>query len=75
MVYGPAVKVSKGGCLGGSSFTLTSGEQACLHEKVAIILDNHSGLYINFSISKFGDGIISMIDCKVHLERKPDPKG
>jgi len=24
---------------------------------------------------KFGDGIISMIDCRVHLERKADPKG
>ncbi|KAK7037744.1 Cyanate hydratase [Paramarasmius palmivorus] len=24
---------------------------------------------------KFGDGIISMIDCKIHLERKADPKG
>ena len=24
---------------------------------------------------QFGDGIMSMIDCKVHVERKPDPKG
>lgn len=24
---------------------------------------------------KFGDGIMSMIDCKVSLEKKPDPKG
>ncbi|EIM90937.1 Cyanase [Stereum hirsutum FP-91666 SS1] len=24
---------------------------------------------------KFGDGIMSLIDCKVHVERKPDPKG
>ncbi|KAI9434252.1 cyanate lyase C-terminal domain-containing protein [Lactarius indigo] len=24
---------------------------------------------------KFGDGIMSMIDCKVHVEKKPDPKG
>ncbi|GBE88544.1 Cyanase [Sparassis latifolia] len=24
---------------------------------------------------KFGDGIMSMIDCKVNVERKPDPKG
>ncbi|KAL0573234.1 Cyanate hydratase [Marasmius crinis-equi] len=24
---------------------------------------------------KFGDGIVSMIDCKVHVERKADPKG
>nr|ANN44165.1 cyanate lyase [Volvariella volvacea] len=24
---------------------------------------------------KFGDGIISMIDCKVHVDKKPDPKG
>jgi len=24
---------------------------------------------------KFGDGIMSMIDCKVNLDRKPDPKG
>ncbi|KAM5544538.1 hypothetical protein V8D89_001436 [Ganoderma adspersum] len=24
---------------------------------------------------KFGDGIMSMIDCKVGVERKPDPKG
>jgi len=24
---------------------------------------------------KFGDGIMSMIDCKVNIERKPDPKG
>ncbi|KAK1231471.1 Cyanate hydratase [Marasmius sp. AFHP31] len=24
---------------------------------------------------KFGDGIVSMIDCKIHVERKPDPKG
>ncbi|KAF8333462.1 cyanate lyase C-terminal domain-containing protein [Cantharellus anzutake] len=24
---------------------------------------------------KFGDGIVSMIDCKVHVEKKPDPKG
>lgn len=25
--------------------------------------------------SQFGDGIMSMIDCKVNIERKPDPKG
>ncbi|KAF8896650.1 cyanate lyase C-terminal domain-containing protein [Infundibulicybe gibba] len=24
---------------------------------------------------KFGDGIMSMIDCKVNIERKADPKG
>ncbi|TBU46824.1 Cyanase [Dichomitus squalens] len=24
---------------------------------------------------KFGDGIMSMIDCKVKVDRKPDPKG
>jgi len=24
---------------------------------------------------KFGDGIMSLIDCKVNVERKPDPKG
>jgi len=24
---------------------------------------------------KFGDGIMSMIDCKINVERKPDPKG
>ncbi|KAL0063434.1 Cyanate hydratase [Marasmius tenuissimus] len=24
---------------------------------------------------KFGDGIVSMIDCKIHIERKADPKG
>ncbi|KAG8989384.1 Cyanate hydratase [Tulasnella sp. 427] len=24
---------------------------------------------------KFGDGIMSLIDCKVHVDRKPDPKG
>jgi cyanate lyase len=24
---------------------------------------------------KFGDGIMSMIDCKINLDRKPDPKG
>ncbi|KAF8645888.1 hypothetical protein AX16_007546 [Volvariella volvacea WC 439] len=24
---------------------------------------------------QFGDGIISMIDCKVHVDKKPDPKG
>ncbi|OCH94833.1 Cyanase [Obba rivulosa] len=24
---------------------------------------------------KFGDGIMSMIDCKVNIQRKPDPKG
>ncbi|KDR78736.1 hypothetical protein GALMADRAFT_137747 [Galerina marginata CBS 339.88] len=24
---------------------------------------------------KFGDGIMSMIDCKIHVEKKPDPKG
>jgi len=24
---------------------------------------------------KFGDGIVSMIDCRVHVERKADPKG
>ena len=26
-------------------------------------------------ISQFGDGIMSMIDCKVTIDRKPDPKG
>ena len=26
-------------------------------------------------LGKFGDGIMSMIDCKVNIERKPDPKG
>ncbi|KAF9048806.1 cyanate lyase C-terminal domain-containing protein [Panaeolus papilionaceus] len=24
---------------------------------------------------KFGDGIMSMIDCKIDIEKKPDPKG
>ncbi|KAG8885411.1 Cyanate hydratase [Tulasnella sp. 331] len=24
---------------------------------------------------KFGDGIMSLIDCKVHVDKKPDPKG
>jgi len=24
---------------------------------------------------KFGDGIMSLIDCRIHVERKPDPKG
>lgn len=24
---------------------------------------------------QFGDGIMSLIDCKVHVEKKPDPKG
>ncbi|KIM35023.1 hypothetical protein M413DRAFT_370146 [Hebeloma cylindrosporum] len=24
---------------------------------------------------KFGDGIMSMIDCKINIEKKPDPKG
>jgi len=24
---------------------------------------------------KFGDGIMSMIDCKIHIDKKPDPKG
>jgi len=24
---------------------------------------------------KFGDGIMSMIDCTVTIQRKPDPKG
>jgi len=24
---------------------------------------------------KFGDGIMSMIDCKIHVEKKEDPKG
>ncbi|KAK7461936.1 Cyanate hydratase [Stygiomarasmius scandens] len=24
---------------------------------------------------KFGDGIMSMIDCKVNIDKKPDPKG
>jgi len=24
---------------------------------------------------KFGDGIMSLIDCKVHVEKKEDPKG
>jgi cyanate lyase len=24
---------------------------------------------------KFGDGIMSMIDCDIHIERKPHPKG
>ncbi|EAU85164.2 hypothetical protein CC1G_06180 [Coprinopsis cinerea okayama7 len=24
---------------------------------------------------KFGDGIMSMIDCNINVERKPDPKG
>ncbi|KAJ7081174.1 cyanate hydratase [Mycena belliarum] len=24
---------------------------------------------------KFGDGIMSMIDCKINITRKPDPKG
>ena len=26
-------------------------------------------------LSQFGDGIMSMIDCKINLDRKPDPKG
>ena len=26
-------------------------------------------------LRQFGDGIMSMIDCKVNVTRKPDPKG
>ncbi len=36
-------------------------------------LTSYIGELINFS--QFGDGIMSMIDCKVHVEKKPDPKG
>jgi cyanate lyase len=32
-----------------------------------------SMLYL--TTSQFGDGIMSMIDCKVNLDKKPDPKG
>lgn len=24
---------------------------------------------------QFGDGIMSMIDCKIHVDKKEDPKG
>jgi cyanate lyase len=24
---------------------------------------------------QFGDGIMSMIDCKIHIDKKEDPKG
>jgi cyanate lyase len=27
------------------------------------------------TFEQFGDGIMSMIDCRVNIERKPDPKG
>lgn len=27
------------------------------------------------TFSQFGDGIMSMIDCKVHVNKKEDPKG
>ena len=31
--------------------------------------------YALTTLPQFGDGIMSMIDCKVNLDKKPDPKG
>jgi cyanate lyase len=47
--------------------------KALIHEKVPQI-SSISNLYASTK-SQFGDGIMSMIDCKVNLEKKPDPKG
>lgn len=30
---------------------------------------------ITMWLTQFGDGIVSMIDCRVHVAKKPDPKG
>jgi cyanate lyase len=29
----------------------------------------------NQLVLQFGDGIMSMIDCKIHVDKKEDPKG
>lgn len=41
---------------------------------IALII-NHPRPYQAIIHEKFGDGICSMIDAKVTVERKPDPKG
>ena len=38
-------------------------------------LKKEPSLHASTKSSKFGDGIMSMIDCKINLDRKPDPKG
>jgi cyanate lyase len=51
-------------------------EQAVIHEKVhSTILPVMRTLIRLALCSQFGDGIMSMIDCKINVDKKPDPKG
>ena len=48
--------------------------QAIIHEKVRPSECLRIGARTD-NLRQFGDGIMSMIDCKVNIARKPDPKG
>jgi cyanate lyase len=46
--------------------------KAVIHEKV----HGRTWSFLpQLTSGQFGDGIMSMIDCSVKIERKPDPKG
>ncbi|KAG6337107.1 hypothetical protein ID866_1981 [Astraeus odoratus] len=45
--------------------------KAVIHEKVVLIFFGCAKI----DFVQFGDGIMSMIDCKINVAKKPDPKG
>lgn len=53
--------------------SLTRIVQAVIHEKVN--LKFVTGGAWSYNKFQFGDGIMSMINCKVHVDKKEDPAG
>ena len=73
MVYGNAIKVSLvllDVCA--HDLTLYVYRQLFMRRFATIYRAPHS---VTEQSRQFGDGIMSMIDCKVNVTRKPDPKG
>jgi cyanate lyase len=78
LVYGHAIKVGTALCLCSRCYPIvyasTYIRRLLLFCYSFANTDTDAGLQAVIH-EKFGDGIMSMIDCKVNVTKKPDPKG
>lgn len=73
LVYGHAIKVSLSQTCDHTAIVMTPSYKAVVHEKVRLFFA--SLMEAHKPREQFGDGIMSMIDCNVHVDKRPDPKG
>lgn len=52
-----------------------SSTRRFVHSSASDALPSENPSHAHRPISQFGDGIISMIDCTVKVDKKEDPKG